>query len=112
MSGVTNYPNAPPGDLRAQYVGRLLQDIDGPAAIIDVAVARRNCQLMLDAAEKLGLTFRSHVKTHKVSSQSCSRIAFSVFVDHGCNESRRPDLDHDLLLEMTANWDDDANATV
>ncbi|WEW55864.1 pyridoxal phosphate-dependent D-serine deaminase [Emydomyces testavorans] len=66
MSGVKNYPNASPDDLKAQYVGRLLQDIDGPAAIIDIAVARQNCQLMLDAAEQLGVMFRSHVKSHKV----------------------------------------------
>lgn len=77
MSGVTNYPNASPADLRAQYVGRLLQDIGGPAAIIDIAVARRNCQIMLDAAEKLGLAFRSHVKTHKVCSR-CNSIAFFI----------------------------------
>lgn len=66
MSGVTNYPNASREGLKAQYVGRMLRDVDGPAAIIDVAVARKNCQLMLDAAEALGVLFRSHVKTHKV----------------------------------------------
>ncbi|EEP78757.1 predicted protein [Uncinocarpus reesii 1704] len=67
MSGVKFYPNASPNDLQTQYVGRFLQDIDGPAAIIDVAVARQNCQIMLDAADKLGVLFRSHVKTHKTT---------------------------------------------
>ncbi|EQL35747.1 hypothetical protein RJZ56_006691 [Blastomyces dermatitidis] len=67
MSGVTNYPNASRDALKAQYAGRMLRDIDGPAAIIDVAVARRNCQLMLDAADALGVLFRSHVKTHKTT---------------------------------------------
>jgi len=67
MSGVTNYPNASIEDLRTQFVGKLLEEVEPPAAVIDVAVARRNCQLMLDAAEALGVHFRSHVKTHKVS---------------------------------------------
>jgi D-serine deaminase-like pyridoxal phosphate-dependent protein len=66
MSGVANYPNASVEDLRAQFVGKLLEEVEPPAAIIDVAVARRNCQLMLDTAEALGVQFRSHVKTHKV----------------------------------------------
>ncbi|OJD10893.1 hypothetical protein AJ78_08216 [Emergomyces pasteurianus Ep9510] len=67
MSGVANYPNASREDLKAQYVGQMLRDVDGPAAIIDVAVARQNCQLMLDAADALGVHFRSHVKTHKTT---------------------------------------------
>ncbi|PGG96388.1 hypothetical protein GX51_07842 [Blastomyces parvus] len=67
MAGVTNYPNASRDDLKAQYVGKLLRDVDAPAAIIDVHVARRNCQLMLDAADALGVLFRSHVKTHKTT---------------------------------------------
>jgi D-serine deaminase-like pyridoxal phosphate-dependent protein len=30
-------------------------------------VVRRNCKLMLDTARELGVGFRAHVKTHKVS---------------------------------------------
>ncbi|EEH41505.2 hypothetical protein PAAG_03068 [Paracoccidioides lutzii Pb01] len=67
MSGVANYPNASPEDIKAQYVGRLLSDVDGPAAIIDVAAARQNCQFMLDAADVLGVHFRAHIKTHKTT---------------------------------------------
>ncbi|KAI5283164.1 hypothetical protein KEM54_002350 [Ascosphaera aggregata] len=66
MSGVSNYPNADSEDLRRQYVGRFLHEIEGPAAVIDVAVARRNCELMLNTAASLGVDFRSHVKSHKV----------------------------------------------
>lgn len=66
MSGVSNYPHASREDLKAQYVGRRLQEVAGPAAVLDVAVTRQNCQVMLDAAESLGVQFRSHVKTHKV----------------------------------------------
>ncbi|KAK2750361.1 hypothetical protein FQN57_003841 [Myotisia sp. PD_48] len=64
MSGITNYPNA---DVKSQYVGRLLQDIDGPLAVIDRVVAKRNCQVMLDTADELGVLFRAHVKTHKTT---------------------------------------------
>ena len=67
MSGVTNYPHASINELRQQYVGRLLEEVDnGPIAVVDKAITRRNCELMLDACEHLGVPFRSHVKTHKV----------------------------------------------
>lgn len=59
------YPVASHVDLKALYVGQDLKNVEGPAAVIDVAVVRRNCQLMLDAAKSLGLGFRAHVKTHK-----------------------------------------------
>lgn len=52
--------------LKAQYVGQKLEDIQAPAAIIDLAVVKKNCQLMLKAAESLNVQFRAHVKTHKV----------------------------------------------
>lgn len=79
MSGVSNYPTASPEDLKAQYVGQMLQDIDGPAAVMDAAVVRQNCQVMLNAADSLGVLFRSHVKTHKVSKFSISYEEWSVF---------------------------------
>jgi hypothetical protein len=37
--------------------------------VLDAAVVRRNCKLMLDTARELGVGFRAHVKTHKVSSE-------------------------------------------
>lgn len=83
MSGVANYPNAAPDDLKAQYVGRTLQDIDGPAAIVDVAAARQNCQVMLDAADSLGVLFRAHVKTHKVgpvAPENCYLVLVTALV--------------------------------
>lgn len=52
--------------LKAQYVGQKLKDIQAPAAIIDLAVVKKNCNLMLEAAESLKVQFRAHVKTHKV----------------------------------------------
>lgn len=52
--------------LKAQYVGQRLEDIQAPAAIIDLAIVKKNCQLMLEAADSLKVQFRAHVKTHKV----------------------------------------------
>ncbi|KAL8723496.1 MAG: hypothetical protein Q9225_000229 [Loekoesia sp. 1 TL-2023] len=48
------------------YVGKKLQDVPTPAAIVDRAIVRRNCTQMLQACEALACSFRPHVKTHKV----------------------------------------------
>lgn len=60
------YPVPSQGVLRETFVGKQLEDIDPPAHILDLAVVKRNCQLMLSTIEKLNLAFRAHVKTHKV----------------------------------------------
>ena len=51
--------------LRGAFVGKDIRDVDGPAPILDRAVAARNCQVMLETAKRLGVGFRAHVKTHK-----------------------------------------------
>lgn len=61
------YPVPSEAALKLHYVGQKIQDVQAPAAIIDRAVVRRNCNLMLETTSKLGLGFRAHVKTHKVS---------------------------------------------
>ena len=60
------YPGASVDALKRRYVGKRLQDIDGPAAVIDFARAVRNCDAMLMTVERLGVLFRAHIKTHKV----------------------------------------------
>jgi D-serine ammonia-lyase len=60
------FPTPSAAALQIQFVGKKLQEIQAPAAVIDAAVVRRNCKLMLDATAKLGVGFRAHVKTHKV----------------------------------------------
>lgn len=60
------YPSVTKAELRQQFVGKQISEVQAPAAIIDAAVVRRNCKLMLETAEKLGVGFRAHVKTHKV----------------------------------------------
>jgi len=71
------YPILPVATLRDTFCGKHLRDIDGPAAIIDVAVARRNCAQMRETAERLHVGFRAHVKTHKVSG---SRIVVTISI--------------------------------
>ena len=53
--------------LREHFMGKNLQDIATPAAIVDRAVVMRNCEQMLMAVDKLQVSFRPHVKTHKVT---------------------------------------------
>jgi hypothetical protein len=60
------YPSPSEAALKLQFVGKNLEVAQTPAAVIDAAVVRRNCQLMLDAAAHLRVKFRAHVKTHKV----------------------------------------------
>ncbi|CAK1359417.1 D-serine dehydratase [Cercospora beticola] len=64
------YPTPSAAALKLQFVGKEIKDIQAPAAILDVAVIRRNCKLMLDTAEKLNVGFRAHVKTHKTTELS------------------------------------------
>lgn len=52
--------------LREAFIGKNLQDVLTPAAVLDKAVVQRNCLQMLDACEALQVGFRPHVKTHKV----------------------------------------------
>ena len=63
------YPVAS-GAVLERHVGQTLNDVHAPAAIIDLAVVTRNCRLMLETAEKLGVAFRAHVKTHKTTQLS------------------------------------------
>lgn len=61
------YPTPSQAALQVQFVGKKIGDAQAPALIIDAAVVRRNCSLMLDAAHRLGVDFRAHVKTHKTT---------------------------------------------
>ena len=66
-------PNSSPPELSSRsdaqetFIGKDIGSLPKPAAILDVAKARRHCKDMLDAIEWLGVDFRAHVKTHKVS---------------------------------------------
>ena len=63
-----NFYLCPPGDaLRQAFVGSKLSDVPSPAAVVDRATVKRNCQHMLQACEDLKVGFRPHTKTHKVN---------------------------------------------
>ena len=52
--------------LHTMFVGKELDQLPTPVAVIDTAVVRRNCRRMLEACGALGVSFRPHIKTHKV----------------------------------------------
>lgn len=52
--------------LRSFYIGKDINEVPKPAAVMDVAKIRRHCSSMLETVGALGVEFRPHVKTHKV----------------------------------------------
>ncbi len=56
--------------LKERFVGKTLEEVETPAAVLDLAKLEVNCQRMLDAAAKLNISWRAHIKTHKVG---CAR---------------------------------------
>ena len=64
------YPLPTTASLQNAYIGAKLDHVLTPAAILDRAIVRRNCTAMLQVSAKLGVTFRAHVKSHKVRERS------------------------------------------
>lgn len=56
------------------FVGKTIQEVPKPAAIMDIAVVRRNCAVVDEAVAALGVGFRAHIKTHKVCSHAIPRL--------------------------------------
>lgn len=56
--------------LKAQWVGKTLHDVPTPSVVLDLAKLEANCQRMLDVVERLSLSWRPHIKTHKVDTLS------------------------------------------
>lgn len=73
------YPAPSQTGLQLAYVGKRLADLEAPAAVIDAAVVRRNCAYMHDAVRTLGIGFRAHIKTHKVSD-AVSQLSSLVLI--------------------------------
>lgn len=67
MSSLVFFPTSPKEALVKEFVGKSIRDVPTPAAVMNVAAARRNCDRMLEAVQKLELGWRAHVKTHKVN---------------------------------------------
>ncbi|KAL8840751.1 MAG: hypothetical protein Q9170_001189 [Blastenia crenularia] len=59
------YPTPARTEILENYLGKKLQDVSTPTAVVDRAIVRRNCEQMLQACRALGCSFRPHVKTHK-----------------------------------------------
>lgn len=53
--------------LRERFVGKTLQNAPTPSIVLDLAKLEVNCRRMMDAADKNGIGWRAHIKTHKVS---------------------------------------------
>lgn len=51
--------------LQARLVGKTLYEVPTPSIVLDLAKLEVNCRRMMDAAEKNGLGWRAHIKTHK-----------------------------------------------
>jgi D-serine deaminase-like pyridoxal phosphate-dependent protein len=66
MATTLLYPRAPKEELVKQFVGKSIEDVATPAAMLDLSQVRRNCNRMLSACESLGFGWRAHIKTHKV----------------------------------------------
>lgn len=61
------FPTSSKEYLTSAFVGKTLQDVPLPSAILDLAKLSKNCALMLKAVKELQVDFRAHVKTHKTS---------------------------------------------
>jgi len=58
--------NTTPEDLKA-YIGRSQFDLPTPSVVLKKSVLERNCAKVLESVRGLGIGFRAHVKTLKVS---------------------------------------------
>ncbi|KAF2175630.1 hypothetical protein K469DRAFT_610035 [Zopfia rhizophila CBS 207.26] len=61
----SNYPLPSQSSLQLQYVGKQLNDVPTPAAVLDRSIIKRNCDAMLEVCKALDVLFRVHVKSHK-----------------------------------------------
>lgn len=53
--------------LQERLLGQTLYEVPTPSIVLDLAKLEVNCHRMMDAAEKNGIGWRAHIKTHKVS---------------------------------------------
>ncbi len=50
LSAPSAFPSPSVAGLQLQFVGKRIQDVQTPAAVLDAAVVRRNCRLMLEGS--------------------------------------------------------------
>lgn len=73
------YPSPSEAALRNLYVGKRLNEVNAPAALVDRAIVKRNCSQMLNACRSLRVEFRAHVKTHKVQGAPFHCLPITVY---------------------------------
>jgi hypothetical protein len=63
-------PNNQPDqeELRSLFVGKNVNELPTPMAILDRNLIAAHCDKMLAACKALDVKFRPHVKTHKVNT--------------------------------------------
>ncbi|RDL33287.1 uncharacterized protein BP5553_08726 [Venustampulla echinocandica] len=61
------YPLPAKEALKEEFVGKSLNDVATPAAVLDLSKVKSNCNRMLEAVEALGFGWRVHIKTHKTT---------------------------------------------
>lgn len=66
------WPLRTKASLVEQFVGKSLHDIPLPAAVLDIAKIKRNCNRMLETVEALGFDFLPAISYHRVGVHSCS----------------------------------------
>jgi D-serine deaminase-like pyridoxal phosphate-dependent protein len=71
-------------------VGKTLAEVPAPAVILDAAVLRRNCAMMLQATETLGVQFRPHIKTHKTTELARLQIGDDIRSSSKQSNAHRP----------------------
>ena len=65
MGSTSLYPLSLKGELVKKYVGKSIQDVSTPAAVLDLSKVKRNCDRMLKACKEVDFGWRAHIKTHK-----------------------------------------------
>ncbi|KAK5950227.1 hypothetical protein OHC33_008695 [Knufia fluminis] len=68
------FPMPSKEQLTSAFVGKTLQDVPLPSAILDLAKLKTNCGLMLAAVKELQVDFRAHIKTHKTTELSQMQV--------------------------------------
>jgi hypothetical protein len=66
MATTSLYPLPTKEELQKRFVGKSLNDVEGPAAVLDISKLKNNCLRMLEAVDSLDFGWRAHIKTHKV----------------------------------------------
>ncbi|KAG9191763.1 hypothetical protein G6011_10497 [Alternaria panax] len=77
INPLSGYPMPTRASLLSQYLGKKLEDLPTPAAVLDRTIIQRNCDAMLNICAELKVGFRAHIKTHKTLELSKMQVGRS-----------------------------------